>query len=65
MMVAMPFRSRRLAVSLGALALVGLAILATLDTRSATAPPMADAPACTSCDARHAGLANLREKEAE
>jgi hypothetical protein len=65
-MTASPFfRTRQIAVSVVALALVGIAILATRDTGSTAARPVAEAPACTSCDARHARLLDLRAAKPE
>lgn len=48
-----------LAVGLLALTGVGLGILATREA-APIAQPAVEAPACTSCDARHARLTNLR-----
>jgi hypothetical protein len=58
-------RAGRLAVGLGALALLGLAMFGTGDTWSDAAQPVAAAPACASCDARHGRLADLRVAQPE
>lgn len=62
MIAALPPRVRRLTMALGAVALVGLAFAATLGRFSPSAGFVAADPTCTSCDARHARLADLRAK---
>jgi hypothetical protein len=59
------FRTWQTALSVVALALVGLTILATRDTGLTAAQPVVEAPACSSCDARHARLSGLRAKQSE
>ena len=52
-------RTKWLAVGLVAVAGVGLGIMA-MRKAAPVAQPAVEAPACTSCDARHARLTNLR-----
>ena len=58
-------RVRRYAVGLLALALLGLSTITALDHRQTAAQAVAPAPACSSCDARHAHLAALRSSRTE
>jgi hypothetical protein len=60
----LPSRAGWLVVGLAVLTLAGLGLHAMRDTAPAV-QPVAEAPACSSCDARHARLSDLRAKQSE